>query len=93
MASKPYLRTANDGTYELLVPLPGGVHILPYCFHTEEDAKVWLTSRKGRAHIRQLRARYQRGSRRDQVFLQPAPAVIPTLKVCPPPSLRKHFAL
>jgi hypothetical protein len=56
MFSQPYLRAADDGTYELLVPFgKGSVHILPYCFHTEEDAANWLASRKGRALIQHIR--------------------------------------
>ena len=60
MASEPYLRPAGDGTFELLVPSAGGaVHVLPYCFHTEEDAANWLASRKGRELIRKVRSRYR----------------------------------
>ena len=56
MSSQPYLRAADDGTYELLVPFgKGSVHILPYCFHTEEDAANWLASRKGRELIQHIR--------------------------------------
>ena len=56
MSSQPYLRAADDGTYELLVPFgTGSVHILPYCFHTEEDAANWLASRKGRELIQHIR--------------------------------------
>jgi hypothetical protein len=55
MSTKPYLRAADDGTYELVVPsTKGRMHILPYCFHTEEDAMTWLSSRKGREVIRKL---------------------------------------
>jgi hypothetical protein len=55
MASKPYLRAADDGTYELVVPSgKGRLHVLPYCFHTEEDALSWLSTRKGREHIKTL---------------------------------------
>jgi len=60
MPSHPYLRTADDGTYELVVPAgKGRVHILPYCFHTEEDALRWLSSRKGREQISKISARNQ----------------------------------
>ena len=55
MSSKPYLRIAHDGTYELVVP--GGTghdHILPYCFHTEQDAIDWLSTRKGREQVSKL---------------------------------------
>lgn len=55
MSSKPYLRMTDDGTYELVVPEDKGMlHILPYCFHTEEDAVNWLSSRKGRELISKL---------------------------------------
>jgi hypothetical protein len=55
MSTKPYLRAADDGTYELVVPsAKGRMHILPYCFHTEEDAMTWLSSRKGKEVIRKL---------------------------------------
>jgi hypothetical protein len=64
MAFEPYLRAAGDGTFELLVPSAGGaVHVLPYCFHTEEDAANWLASRKGRERIRKIRSRYDRAKR------------------------------
>ncbi len=54
--SHPYLRAAGDGTYELLVPLGRGfVHILPYCFHTEKEAAIWLATRKGRELIHLVR--------------------------------------
>lgn len=68
MASLPYLRAAGDGTYELLVPLDRGVvHVLPYCFHTEQDAAIWLGTRKGHEQIQQVRLNLRSGS---------APAVI-----------------
>lgn len=55
MSPKPYLRIAGDGTYELVVPEGRGrLHILPYCFHTEEDALNWLASRKGREQLSKL---------------------------------------
>ena len=58
MSSHPYLRAADDGTYELLVPFgKSSVHILPYCFHTQEDAANWLASRKGRELIQRIRPR------------------------------------
>jgi len=58
MSFEPFLRAADDGTFELLVPSAGGgVHVLPYCFHTEEDAASWLASRKGREQIRKIRSR------------------------------------
>src|SRR5208337_142758 len=40
MSSQPYLRAADDGTYELLVPSRGSVHILPYCFYTDEARRT-----------------------------------------------------
>jgi hypothetical protein len=53
MSFDPYLRMANDGTYELLVPSAGGsVHVLPYC------------SRKGQEQLRKIRHRYERNNRR-----------------------------
>ena len=55
MSSQPYLRIADDGTYELVVPAgKGHVHILPYCFHTEEDAMKWLATRKGREQVSKI---------------------------------------
>ena len=60
MASQPYLRAADDGTYELVVPAANGrLHILPYCFHNKEDAMTWLSSRKGREQIKKIGARNQ----------------------------------
>jgi hypothetical protein len=56
MSSQPYLRAADDGTYELLVPFgKGSIHVLPYCFHTAEDAANWLASRKGREQMQHFR--------------------------------------
>ncbi len=64
MPIDPYLRAAGDGTYELLVPSPSGAfHVLPYCFHTEEDAADWLASRKGRDQIRKIQKRYEKRKR------------------------------
>ena len=64
MSSQPYLRAADDGTYELLVPYGrGSVHILPYCFHTEDDAAIWLASRKGREQIQQIHAKCEKTGR------------------------------
>jgi hypothetical protein len=61
VSSQPYLRVADDGTYELLVPFgKGSVHILPYCFHTEEDAANWLTTRKGRELIQHIRPKAEK---------------------------------
>jgi hypothetical protein len=70
MACEPYLRPAGDGTYELLVPsADGAVHVLPYCFHTEEDAANWLTSRKGRERIRKVRRRFEKAKRAFNRYL------------------------
>jgi hypothetical protein len=64
MSFEPYLRAAGDGTYELLIPSEGGaVHVLPYCFHSKEDAANWLASRKGRERIRKIRSRFERRKR------------------------------
>ena len=64
MSSQPYLRAADDGTYELLIPLgKGSVHILPYCFHTEIDAANWLASRKGREQIQHIRRKLKKRER------------------------------
>ena len=66
MAFEPYLRPAGDGTLELLVPsVEGTIHVLPYCFHTEEDAANWLASRKGREYMRGLRRRMHDRIRTD----------------------------
>ena len=55
MSTKPYLRIAEDGTYELVVPAgKGRDHILPYCFHTEQDAMDWLSTRKGREQVSKI---------------------------------------
>ena len=56
MSSQPYPRAADDGTFELLVPSStGSIYVLPYCFHTEEEAANWLASRKGKQRIQQIR--------------------------------------
>ena len=56
MSIEPYLRAAGDGTYELVVPSKGGkLHVLPYCFHSNEDAVKWLATPKGRERIEKLR--------------------------------------
>ena len=61
MTFEPYLRPAGDGTLELLVPsVDGAIYVLPYCFHSEEDAANWLASRKGREYMRRLRRRHGR---------------------------------
>jgi hypothetical protein len=64
MSFEPYLRAAGDGTYELLIPSEGGaVHVLPYCFHTKEDAANWLATRKGRERIKKIRSRFEKRKR------------------------------
>jgi hypothetical protein len=69
MSFEPYLRAADDGTYELLVPSTGGaVHVLPYCFHTQEDAADWIASRKGRELIRKIRSRFEKCKRRSHRY-------------------------
>jgi hypothetical protein len=77
MSPQPYLRVVDDGTYELLVPSRGSIHILPYCFHTEEDAAIWLATRKGREQIEQIRnmKNRERVSRRYVMPPQMQPAM------------------
>ncbi len=75
MPFDPYLRPAGDGTFELLVPYAGGaVNVLPYCFHSEEEAASWLASRKGRERIRQIRNRFGRSKRISSGYPLPARA-------------------
>ncbi len=75
MPSHPYLRAAGDGTYELLVPLGRGfVHILPYCFHTEKEAAIWLATRKGRELIHLVRQKINNESA-SAVIVPPKMAV------------------
>jgi hypothetical protein len=77
MTFEPYLRSAGDGTFELLLPsASGAVHVLPYCFHTEEDAATWIASRKGRERIRKFRSRFERAKRVSNRFPVPAMAAI-----------------
>jgi len=65
MAPQPYLREADDGTYELVVPSAlGQSHVLPYCFHTEEDAKRWLSSRKGQEKMMSLAGQIENAAAR-----------------------------
>ncbi|MFZ1107348.1 MAG: hypothetical protein WAN43_03225 [Rhodomicrobium sp.] len=78
MYSQPYLRMAGDGTYELLVPSRGSVHILPYCFHTEEDAASWLATLKGREQIEQIRNMKNR-KRVSRRYAAPASHVVGAL--------------
>ena len=68
MSTQPYLRAADDGTYELLVPSRGSVHILPYCFHTEDDAANWIASRKGREQIQHIHAKCEKTGRISRVY-------------------------
>ena len=51
----PYVRAAEDGTYEVLIPLGEDAkpHVLPYSFHSEEAGIAWISSRKGKDRIRQ----------------------------------------
>ena len=82
MSSQPYLRAADDGTFELLVPSgTGSVHVLPYCFHTEEDAANWLASRKGKARIQQIRPECEKvgAGQRDSNAAVPGPKSIESL--------------
>jgi hypothetical protein len=53
----PHPRPVGDGTYEVAVPLPGRSRplILPYSFSSEEDALLWIGSRKGRKRIEMAR--------------------------------------
>ncbi len=77
MSFEPYLRAAGDGTFELLVPSSGGaVHVLPYCFHTAEDAAHWLNSRKGREQVRKIRGRYEKHKRPTRRFAVQTEAVL-----------------
>jgi hypothetical protein len=58
MSSEPYLQAAKDGTFELVISdNKGPLHVLPYCFHSEEDAMTWLSSRKGREQLKKISAR------------------------------------
>jgi hypothetical protein len=69
MSFEPYLRAADDGTYELLVPsTEGAIHVLPYCFHTQEDAADWLASRKGGELIGKIRSRFEKSKRRPHRY-------------------------
>ena len=55
MSIEPYLRAAGDGTHELVVSSKGGrVHVLPYCFHSSEEAVDWLATPKGRQMIEKV---------------------------------------
>ena len=88
MSSQPYLRAADDGTFELLVPSGAGfIHVLPYCFHTEEDAANWLASRKGKQHIQQIRPEFEKAKAGQAASnaAAPGPKSIGSLVVAPRP--------
>ncbi len=54
----PYTRPAGDGTYEVVVPLSGCISplVLPYSFPSEDEATLWIKSRKGTKRIEWVRA-------------------------------------
>lgn len=58
---EPYVRSAGDGTYEVLVPLDGLArpHVLPYSFHTPAAAIEWINSAKGIERLKELRKRFE----------------------------------
>jgi hypothetical protein len=60
-ALQPFARPAGDGTYEVVVPLPGRSLplILPYAFSSEEDSALWISSRKGRTRIEKARTLFE----------------------------------
>jgi hypothetical protein len=55
---QPHVRSAGDGTYEVLVPLVDcdRDYIFPYCFQSEEDCESWIHSRKGSEKIERIRS-------------------------------------
>ena len=55
--TQPFPRPADDGTYEILVPLAGHSQplILPYSFSSEEDATRWILSPKGSKRLEKAR--------------------------------------
>jgi hypothetical protein len=57
---QPFIRAAGDGTFEVEVPLADHLPplVLPYSFHSEEDATLWLKSRKGNERIAKARASF-----------------------------------
>ncbi len=61
------LRRTYDGTYELLTSLGGATEILPHAFTSEDDAKAWMSSLKGRRMLAQARARLWLQTRRASV--------------------------
>jgi hypothetical protein len=77
MSTQPYLRAADDGTYELLVPSRGSVHILPYCFYTEDDAANWLASRKGREQIQQIHVKCEKTGRVSRRYAPQTQSAMP----------------
>ncbi len=78
MSLNPYLRLAGDGTYELLVPSGHGPdHVLPYCFHTKDDAARWLASRKGREQIKKILGQNRQKERRQGWLGSSAGRVMP----------------
>jgi hypothetical protein len=88
MSSQPYLRAADDGTFELLVPSgTGSIHVLPYCFHTEKDAANWLASCKGKQRIQQIRPECEKAGagQPDSNAAVPGPKSIESLVVLPRP--------
>jgi len=53
----PITRPAGDGTYEVVVPLNGRITplVLPYSFPSEDEATLWIKSRKGSKRIERAR--------------------------------------
>jgi hypothetical protein len=58
---KPFLRSAGDGTYEVVVPLRHYISplILPYSFPSEEVGTLWIKSQKGSERIDQARTLFE----------------------------------
>ena len=54
---KPFIRSAGDGTYEVVVPLSAHISplILPYSFPSEEVGTLWIRSKKGSERIERSR--------------------------------------
>jgi len=52
------MRLASDGSYEVVVPLTGLTSplVLPYSFPSENEATLWIKSRKGSERIDRVRA-------------------------------------
>ncbi|MGA7324145.1 MAG: hypothetical protein WBX25_06625 [Rhodomicrobium sp.] len=57
----PFPRPAGDGTFEVLVPLADHFSplILPYAFSSEEEATLWIESRKGNERIERARTLFE----------------------------------